>query len=103
MHDDRIKTQPYELYKILEEQISRNMALIKPLFELNATLIKKPIEIELVKTGIRHSVPFGQTNGHGATSLGGKLSKKNVSAKYKKTKRGKKLIKQSKKRKNKNT
>lgn len=93
MQADRIKTQPYELYKILEEQTASNMALIKPLFGLNSTLIKKPIK-PLNGTGqnvLRENYSV----------LGGKLLK-NVSAKYKKTKRGKRLIKQSKK-KNKNT
>lgn len=93
MHFDRIKTQPYELYKILEEQTASNMASIKHLFGLHSNLIKKSITS---LNGNTYPVPPP-----GATVLGGKLLK-NVSAKYKKTKRGKRLIKQSKK-KNKNT
>ena len=80
----RLSQEPNDLYTEIIEDLRGSASKIKPLFILTNKLIKLPFK--------------NQLGGYAKSKL-----LKNVSAKYKKTKRGKKLIKQSKKRKNKNT
>ena len=79
--------QPEKLYDKIVNAVKGNISPLRPLFNMNTGRIKTPI-YEMIQ----------QRGGYAKSKL-----LKNVSAKYKKTKRGKKLIKQSKKRKNKNT